>query len=220
MEDYRKGTQGKLTIGISPFRALYLLTDMCGALRERFPGVTVVLNEDSSDKLRSKAIEGKYDFAIVNLPVNEALLDVTLIEQDTLVLAVPKQLLNKIGKTEKDSMEKIDFKDCKDLPFVVVSQNREMRLLFDKICAVSDMQPKISMEVVGLATAWSMARSGMGATLLPLQFVKNMNFENDVVLFVPEYNENIRQPAVVTRRGQYISEYAKFAIDKLTGKNI
>ena len=90
-----------------------------------------------------------------------------------------------------------------------------MRLLFDKICISSDIKPKIAMEVVGLATAWSMACAGIGATLLPLQFVRQMDNGHSIRLFIPDCETNIRQPAIITRHGQYLSEYAKYAIDIL-----
>lgn len=218
MEDYKEGKNGRMIIGISPFRSLYLLPGICQKVKEKYPGIKIVLNEDGSDLLRRKAAEGKYDFAIANLPVDEAVLDIKPIEKDTLVLAVPKSMLNMIKRFPKGDIEQLDFKDCTNLPFVVVGQTQEMRMLFDRICLEADITPHISMEVVGLATAWAMARAGIGATLLPLQFVKSMNFDNSVELFIPKCDSNIRQPAVITRKGQYIPEYTKYAISLLTGE--
>lgn len=219
MEDFKSGKQGKLTIGISPFRALYLLPSVCKQVREKFPGISIVLQEEGSDQLRTKAAEGKYDFAIANLPVDESILDALPIEQDKLVLAVHKSLLPMLNCPAQKQLSEIDFKDCKELPFIVVGQNQEMRQLFEKICSVADIKPRIAMEVVGLATSWAMAKSGIGAALLPLQFVEDMKSDDDIVLFIPKHSANVRQPAIITRRGQYLSEYAKFAIDILIKKH-
>ncbi len=215
MEDYKSGKLGKLEIGISPFRSLYLIPNIVKKVKDRFPGVTVVLHEEGSDQLRKNAAEGKYDFAVVNLPVDESVLDVKLIEADTLVLAVPEKLLGSLPKSSKVNIPEIDLKDCKKLTFVVVSPLQEMRQLFDKICAEAEFTPDVAMEVVGVSTAWSMARAGVGATLLPLQFVKNFDFDESISLFTLRNCQYSRQPAIVTRRGQYISEYAKFAINLL-----
>lgn len=219
MADFKFGKKGSLTIGISPFRALYLMSDICNKVRQEFPQIKIVLQEYSSDILRSGAADGKYDFAIVNLPVDDSVFDVTPIEQDTLVVVVPEKLLPSIEGSPKKFMEKLNFKNCKKLPFVVLSQNQEMRQLFEKICTTSNLRPKIAMEVVGLATAWSMAQAGIGATLLPLQFVKSMQSNNNISMFVPDCDANIRQPAIITRHGQYLSPYAKYAIDLLTKKD-
>lgn len=220
MEDYKSGKLGKLEIGISPFRSLYLIPDIVNKVKEKFPGVTVVLHEEGSDQLRKNAVEGKYDFAVVNLPVDESVLDVNLIEADTLVLAVPEKLAENLSESFKNSIPEIDLKDCKKLPFVVVSPQQEMRQLFDKMCAEVDLTPNVTTEVVGVSTAWSMARAGVGATLLPLQFVKNFDFDESIALYRLKNCQQSRQPAIVTRRGQYLSEYAKYAIELLIQKNV
>jgi DNA-binding transcriptional LysR family regulator len=181
------------------------------AVTEKYPQVKVVLHEKSSDILRKEAAEGKYDFAIVNLPIDESLLEYTPIESDELVLAVPTKMCDSLPKNEK-----IEFSACKDLPFIVVSQSQEMRRLFDKCCANADLEPKIAMEVVGISTAWSMCRAGIGATLLPRQFVKYMGLGDNINLYTLKHNIRSRQPVIVTKKGQYISEYAKYAIKLLT----
>lgn len=220
MEDFKSGKRGSLVIGISPFRSLYLIPNIAKKFKEKYPGVEIVLNEAGSDQLRKDAAEGKFDFAVVNLPVDESVLDVTPIEADTLVLAVPKAMIDKITPSSADRFSQIDLKDCEALPFVVVGQSQELRQLFEKLCASSEIQPNVAVEVNGVTTAWAMTRAGVGATLLPLQFIENFDFDDSIVLFALKNTAYSRQPAIITRRGQYISEYAKYAIDLLTQKNI
>ena len=89
LQEYQSGERGQLTIGISPFRSLYLIPPLVKQIKERFPKVRICLHEFSSDILKREVADGKYDFAIINLPVDESVLDVVPLEQDTLVLAVP-----------------------------------------------------------------------------------------------------------------------------------
>lgn len=215
VEGFKSGELGKLVIGISPFRGLYLIPDIAKKVREKYPGVQIVLHEAGSDQLRKEAAEGKFDFAIVNLPVDESTLDVTPIESDTLVLAVPKRLADTLPCAFDIMRPEIEFTDCRDLPFIVVGHGQELRQLFDKLCSAADFQPNIAAEVVGVATAWAMAQAGIGAALLPLQFVGGKRFCDDLVLFSLKNKAHTytRQPAIVTKRGQYISEYAKYAMD-------
>lgn len=217
MEEYKTGKRGRLVIGISPFRAMYLVSEIVKKIKERYPEVQIFLNETGSDQLRKEAAEGKYDLAIVNLPVDESVLDVIPLESDTLVLAVPKQMLDTLpfGVYNKPLLP-IAFEDCRELPFVVVGQTQELRLLFEKACASAGFRPKVAMEVVGLSTAWAMSRIGMGATLLPLQFINHVGLDDSIALFTLKHSVRSRQPVIVTRRGQYLSEYAKYAIDLLT----
>ena len=212
MEQFRSGEAGRLTIGISPFRCMYMIPHIIKKVRDRFPGVQIVLHETGSDTLRKEAAEGKYDLAIVNLPVDDTVLEVTPLEADTLVLAVPKALCSGLPAGGE-----VDFSLCRDLPFVVVGQNQEMRRLFDQLCAGADFHPRVAAEVVGLSTAWALAHAGVGAAVLPLQFVSSASFDENLILFTLKGNHFTRQPVIVRRKGQYLSQYAAYAIELLTG---
>ena len=113
----------------------------------------------------------------------------------------------------------IDFKDCKDLPFIVLSQGQEMRQLFNSLCADADFHPHITMEVGGFSTAWSMCHAGIGVALLPLQFLKSDLYSQNITTFTLKNCNYSRQPVVVTRRHQYVSEYAQYAITLLTSSS-
>lgn len=207
MERFQSGEAGQLTIGITPFRSSYLISNVIKKVREKFPGTRIKLHEAGSDILRKEAAEGKYDFAIVNLPVDDSILDVKSLEADKLVLAIPKELAEK----------EIDFKDCKDLPFVVVGKTQEMRRLFDNLCATAGFIPNIAAEVVSLTTAWAMTRAGIGATILPWQFVMQQPLDENLTILELKDVVYTRQPVIVARRDQYLSEAATYAIGLLTG---
>lgn len=213
MARFQSGEAGQLVIGITPFRCAYLIPEIVKEIRHRFPGIQIKLHEAGSDLLRKEAAEGKYDFAIVNLPVDESVFDVVNLEPDHLVLALPKPLAHKLPHRIGDGP--ISFGDCRDLPFVVVSQNQEMRRLFDKLCTAADFHPNIAAEVVSLTTAWAIARAGVAATILPMQFVAREKMDADIEILDIRDAVYTRQPVIVTRRGQYLSDSAKYAIAKL-----
>lgn len=212
LDRFKSGENGRLVIGVTPFRSLYLMPGIVRAIKKKYPGIQVVLHEASSAQLRKDALEGRHDFAILNLPVDDSVLDTVPIEPDTLVLAVPSCLLDRLPK---DAETDLDFAQAKELPFVVLGQSQELRQLFDKLCAAADFHPNIAAEVVGVTTAWAMAHAGIGAALLPLQFISSQNFDDSLCLFTIRNNSYVRQPAIVTRRGQYISEYARYAMELL-----
>ena len=211
LEQYKSGQKGRLVIGVSPFRNLYMIPAIIKQFKQKYPGVHVVVHEPNSTQLRKDAAEGKYDFAIVNLPVDASVLSVTPLEKEALVLAVPNEMVSRIPSAEKG--RQIQFADCKDLPFVVVGKTQEMRRYFDSLCASTNTFPEIAAEVLGgVTTAWSMARAGIGATILPLTLVEHSQLADNLTLFTLSDTSFSRQPAIVTRRGQYLSDYAKYAI--------
>lgn len=214
MEQFKSGDKGRLVIGTTPFRSAYLIPEIVKKVRKKFPGVQVKLVEEGSELLRKDAADGRFDFAVVNMPVDESLLDVTLIEPDRLVLV----LSDEIAKSFPDikNAKEIDFKACKDIPFAVVGHGQEMRMLFEKLCSATGVRPNIAAEVVSLTTSWEMACTGVAAALLPLQFVNSANTNRQITVVKLKNDVYLRQPAVVIKRGQYVSEYAKYAIDLLT----
>lgn len=214
LEAYKSGESGRLVIGISPFRSQYMIPDVVRQVREQYPDVEVVLCEPASDQLRREAAEGKYDLAVVNLPVDEALLDVIPLEADAMVLAVPTVMAENLPQGEV-----LDLQDCAHLPFVTVGQPQEMRRQFDAACTAARFHPQIAAQATGLSTAGALCRAGVGATLLPLQFVRQSGADwSGVRLYTLKQPMQTRQPVIVTRRGQYLSPYAEYAIRLLTDR--
>lgn len=214
MERYSSGEAGVLVIGITPFRSSYMIASVVKAVKARFPGIQIRLREAGVDVLRQEASEGKYDFAVVNLPVEDPLLEVMPLEPDKLVLAVPRELEHLVPKLE--GAEQIGIEDCQGLPFVVVGRNQEMRILFDRLCAAAGFHPNIAVEVVGLTTAWSIARSGAAATILPWQFCSGDAGDHGMRLVPIRDGMATRRPAIVMRKDQHMTEAARYAIGLLT----
>lgn len=218
LDQFRSGESGRLVIGVTPFRSLYLMPEIVKKIRNKYPGVQVSLQEVNSTQLRKEAAEGKYDLAIVNLPVDTALLDVIPLEPDTLVLAVHNTMVGKLPAAGDGKYAAVDFDQIQDLPFVVLSPGQELRQLFDGLCTAADFTPIIAAEVMGVTSAWAMARAGVGVALLPLQFVHSQYFDNNLSLYIVKNSLYSRQPVIVTRRGQVRTPYADFAIRLLTGQ--
>lgn len=217
MERFKSGEAGLLRIGTTYFRSSYLIPEVVKAFRAAFPNIQVNIREAGSDVLRKEAAEGKFDFAVVNLPVDEAALDVIPLEADRLVLVVPPEWKHLLPHA--DGCHEVDFADCRELPFVVVQENQEMRRLFEKLCLENSFRPNIAAEVVGLTTAWSMVCAGVAATILPLQFVSHNPLSERLTVMEIKNAAHTRQPVIITKKGQYISEPARYAINLLAAKS-
>lgn len=216
MEQFKTGEKGKVVVGITPFRSAYLVSTAIQKLRERFPGVQVQLVEERNLVLRKEVLEGKFDFAIINLPVDTSQLEVIPLEPDRLVLVMPEYFTQTHPRFATG--DTIDFKECQDLPFSVVSPGQEMRTLFESLCTATGIRPTIVAEVVGLTTSWEMVNAGIAAALLPLQFVNSAVARIPLTVLELQNPVHLRQPAVVYKRGQYLSPYATYTISLLTQK--
>lgn len=221
MEDFKNGEKGRLIIGISPFRATYFLSDIIMQLQSKYPHLQIILNETNSTQLQKETIEGQVDFSILNLPVDEALLDVFPLAPEPVVLVIPKRFSDRLttNKMQPDtSYPVIDLSECNGIPFIALGKTQELRLLFDKMCMTGGLAPDISTEVVGITTAYNLAHSGIGATVLPLRFIEGHNSDNNLSVFSLKNTACIRQPAIIIPKGQHISKYARDAIELITNR--
>lgn len=214
MEDFKAGDKGRLTIGISPFRAGYFVSDTIRQLHQEFRGLQVVLKEaPNSTQLHREVADGLVDFAVINLPVDEAMLDVIPLEPEPVVLVVPNTLLEQVKNNRSD---KVSLADCQHLPFIALGAHQELRRLFDKLCMTSGFVPDVTTEVVGIITAWCLAQAGIGATILPKRYIDGQQTDGKVSVFPLENAASVRRPAIVMRKGQHLSKYAKAAIELMT----
>lgn len=215
MEQFQSGEAGQLTIGITPFRSSYMVSEIVRQVRDAFPNIKIKLHEAGSEQLRKDAAEGKFDFAIVNLPVENSILDVIPLESDRLVLLGTREFFQ--AHHIDPELQEIDFAQTRNIPFVAVGHTQEMRILLEQLCAMSDFHPNIAVEVVSLTTAWTMACTGAGATILPEQFIAAQTRSAQTVRAI-RIRDSVytRQPAIVSRRGQYLSKFARYAIELLT----
>ncbi len=212
IEQFKGNDMGNIVIGITPFRSSYMMPRLIKDFKERYPHIQVKLREAGSEILRKEAADGRFDFAVVNLPADGALFDITPLESDRLVLVVPKNFSHLINIKKKN----VDFADCRDLPFVVATPSQEMRKLFENLCTASDCRPVISAEVTNLVSAWQLALAGVGATMLPLQFVNTFFSDGKVSILELNDTADLRRPAILTLKGQTITEPIKYAIGLLT----
>lgn len=215
-ERFKSKDVGAVVIGTTPFRSSYLLPKTVKNFREKYPEVQIKLKELGSDIIKKDAADGKFDLAIVNLPADESVFDITPLESDRLVLVVPNEILDKIPQLKNTT--DVDFKNLEQLPFIVLTPSQEMRKLFDNLCITSSVTPQIAAEVTGLTTAWQMVCTGIGATMLPLQFVEEVMTNQEVTVIKLNNTSHLRQPAILTRKGHCVSEHAKYIIKLLTEK--
>ena len=213
LEQFKSGEAGQLVIGTTPFRSSYLIPAIMKDFRKAYPHIRLTLHEAGVDVLRKEAAEGKFDFAVVNLPVDEANLNVSPLQPDRLVLVVPNRLTHLIPNVQQ--LQEVTFDLCKALPFATVHPAQEMRRLLEKLCATYGFHPQIAAEVVGLNTAWAVVNAGVAATILPAQFVSCQPENSELTILPVKDAVSIRQPAIITRKGQYISAPAQFAMDLL-----
>src|SRR5437868_3048337 len=64
-------SRGTLTIGVLPTIAPYLLPEIMAEFIEKYPGVEIIVQEDTTAQLIKYTLAYEIDFALVSQPINE-----------------------------------------------------------------------------------------------------------------------------------------------------
>lgn len=81
--------RGRLIIGVLPTIAPYLLPTVLVSFAEKFPGVEIVVHEDTTAQLLKLAQAYEIDFALASRPIQDQRMEVKVLFTEELQLALP-----------------------------------------------------------------------------------------------------------------------------------
>ncbi len=152
--------RGTLTVGVLPTIAPYLLPEVMAGFTEAFPGVEVVVQEDTTARLLKLALGYEVDFALASQPIQDERVEVRELFAEELVLALPpghpltRKRTVAVGELAAERL--------------IVMQ--EGHCLGDQVlgfCDRRDLKPKISFRSAQLETVQALVCSGLGLSLIP-----------------------------------------------------
>jgi len=184
LEQYISDVQGLKTgtvsIGTNNVFASFVLPELICRFNEYYPAVQVQMVEGNIAYLEQGLRQGTLDLVLENCPMDTALFRQISLGTEHLLLAVPgamrdRYVCGRAGFTyeeilkgrhlQKDTPE-VSILDFQGAPLIALRPGNDTRIRMDAICKQSDVTPWIRMEVDQLATAYNIACSGLGVTLV------------------------------------------------------
>jgi len=157
--------RGTVTIGVLPTIAPYLLPEAMAAFTEKYPGVEIVVQEDTTARLLKHTLAYEIDFALVSQPVNDERLVVRELFAEELLLALsPGHPL-----TRKRNINVADLV-CERL--IVMKEGHCLGDQVLRFCERRDCRPQISFRSAQLETIQALVRAGLGISLIPAMAVQ------------------------------------------------
>ena len=157
------GEVGTLALGFISVAAYNLLPELAPEFRRRHPGVTLVLQEATSDLLLAALRQGELDVGLVLPPVEAAGLEYAPLVHDVLIAALPAGSAHARGKG----------------PLALASLAAESFILFPRkvgtslydaivgACRRAGFAPRIEQEAIQMQTIVSLVAARMGVALVP-----------------------------------------------------
>ena len=158
--DARSLMSGVLTIGVLPTIAPYLLPATIGEFSRKYPGVEIVVQEDTTAQLLKYLTTYEIDFALASDPIEDARFSVRELLAEELLLALPPGH----PLTRKRAVPAAALKGER---LIVM---REGHCLGDQVlgfCEQRDMKPTVSFRSAQLETIHALVSAGLGLSLIP-----------------------------------------------------
>lgn len=178
--DARDLLRGTLTVGVLPTIAPYLLPDVMRQFTERFPGVEIVVQEDTTARLLKLAHEYEIDFALASQPIQDERLQVKELFAEELLLALPPGH----PLTRKRT---VAFADLDGERLIVMKEGHCLGGQVLGFCESRDLKPRISFRSAQLETVQALVCAGLGLSLIPAMAAQRKRED------LPEYR-SLRAP--------------------------
>lgn len=159
-ENAKQLSSGTVTVGVIPTIAPYLLPGVTASFMKRFPGVEVVIHEETTARLLKLLHGYEVDFAVLSSPFDLKGLEVrTLLTEELLIALPPDHPL-----TRKRSLLPRDLEEER---LIVMQQEHCLGDQVLGFCTRDDLRPRISFRSAQLETLQSLVHAGMGISLVP-----------------------------------------------------
>ena len=166
--------RGRLIVGVLPTIAPYLLPELLAVFAKKFPGVEIVVQEDTTAQLLKLAHACEIDFALASRPIQDVRMEVKDLFTEELRLAVP----HGHRLTRKRS---VSLADLEREPFIVMKEGHCLGDQVLNFCERRDLKPKIMFRSAQLETIQALVYSGVGISLVPAMATRSKRADS------PEY---------------------------------
>lgn len=157
--------RGKLSVGVLPTIAPYLLTEVLVAFSGSFPGIETEVHEDTTAGLLKQVLAYEIDVALVSRPVDETRFEIRELFREELKLALPPG--HRLARKRS-----VSFDDLRGEPLIVMKPGHCLGEQVLGFCDRSHGSPQISFRGAQLDTIQALVRAGAGISLIPAMAAK------------------------------------------------
>jgi LysR family hydrogen peroxide-inducible transcriptional activator len=152
---------GRLSLGVIPTVAPYLLPRALPAVRAAYPGLELLLREDQTQRILARLRGGDLELLLLALPIEGEDLEALPLYQEPFVLAVPEshRLARGHGPVPEAALA--------GEPVVLLEEGHCLRAQALALCESVGAPETGRVQATSLGTLVQMVANGLGITLLP-----------------------------------------------------
>jgi LysR family transcriptional regulator, transcription activator of glutamate synthase operon len=180
--------RGTLRVAVESNAAVLSLPMLLAGFSQRYPQLIIDISEVSPAQIRTGLVTGLYDVGLMSNAQPDPVLNITIVHQDELVLAVASN--HRLSRQRSIRLQEIG-----DTGWIVPDTMNDLTQRILDTCRKNGYQPRIVLRGGSLATTLLGIAAGIGVSLLPERIVERAYGISGIPLHVPRLRSDI---AVVT----------------------
>jgi DNA-binding transcriptional LysR family regulator len=183
--------RGQVTVGMVSGCSLPILAELLASFHQGYPGVSIALTEQNSDRLIQLLKDGQLDLALIGAAGNATVEVETavIVEEELVALANPSHPLAAAAATSSAvtsdpatsgsaTSDVITLKALRDVPLISLPRGTGVRMALDAACAAAGFTPNIIFEASALSMVAQLAAQGLGLAVVPASTANAANTVN------------------------------------------
>jgi LysR family hydrogen peroxide-inducible transcriptional activator len=164
---------GRLSLGVIPTLAPYLLPNILPELQRAYPDLRVELRQTQTKILVEELARGALDVLLLALPVTEVEIETAHLFHDPFLLAVP-------AADSRPASARVTAADIDQRQLILLEEGHCLRDQALAFCATALKSGAVGLGATSLTTVMQMVANGYGITLVP-QVAVDVEGRNDRV---------------------------------------
>jgi len=207
MIDVADMKKGELIIGSLPITGSHILPLALPLFQKKYPGIKLILIEDSTSNLESLTAKGQTDISLLSLPIIDLGIDRIPLLEEEILLAVPQNHPSAKRKT-------VNLSDFKEESFILLKKGQGFRQIAEQLCHQAGFHPHVAFESTNIETIQSLVSAGMGVSFVPKMVSRSQRLQEitPVYLQIGE-NHPSRTLVIGYKKGRYLSKATLAFID-------
>lgn len=177
LHNFFKGSAGRLRIGVQLRRSSYIVAEIAGHFRDKYPEIELVFAEYKTSVLETMVANYELDIIIYSCMERRKDLNYVHIFNDNLFLAVnsSSRLRRKAKWGEDGNFQYIDIKELGEETFILPQKDQSLRAVSDILFEKSGIIPKKIIEIRNIETIMKLVSANFGVGFNRVSYINYMS---------------------------------------------
>lgn len=208
MREVRGLLRGRVVLGALPTIAPYFLPTRLRAFAAKFPGIEVVVHEDTTEQLARALLAKEIDVGLLSLPVERAGLVAEEFFDEDLLVALPAG--HALAKKRALTLDDLEHE-----AFILMKEGHCLAGQALQFCRLNGFAPRVSFRSAQIETVMAFVAAGWGVSIVPAMAERRMAAEGVKYRRLAGMTRSV---GVIYRSARPLSGAARALVDFLRGK--